>query len=351
VPLAALIPVCLVLLLADQPRAPDSHIIAVSVAPEQACPAARPVTEALAARLPGAVLPYGQGARPGMLRLSITSDATSIRIDLADPDGAPLLHRVIAPARAPGECAPLADTIALIIERYWREVGYDAPPLQPPAPPTPPPPPPPPPPAPAPVVTPAATVEKQAPPPTHERAQAPVPLRLSVAAAIAGRAGNEGARDGSASIVVAAQSRVGVRVSAGVSTGATAPVDAQRDASFRRYPLRLGAYLPLSIGLGHLEPGVGFDMDLISAAIPGDAGLLRSPSSCSGGLCWAPGGDLALGWSIASPHHVYVRALARAGLSASYNFAPMNGDVKGDPFWRTPSTYLELGVESGLWFP
>ena len=104
---AALIPIY-VFALADQLRAPDSHIIAVSVAPEQACPASRQVTEALSARLPGVVLPFGQAARPGMVRLGVTIDATGIRIDLADPDGAPLLHRAL-PARGPGECAALAD--------------------------------------------------------------------------------------------------------------------------------------------------------------------------------------------------------------------------------------------------
>src|SRR3954471_8557055 len=147
-------------MLADQLRAPDSHIIAVSVAPEQACPASRQVTEALSARLPGVVLPSGQAARPGMVRLVVTVDATGVRIDLSDAEGAPLLHRAL-PARGPDECAALADTIALIIERYWREVGYDAPPLQAPAAPPPPAAPPAPPRAPEPAVTPPAIVEKQ----------------------------------------------------------------------------------------------------------------------------------------------------------------------------------------------
>src|SRR5262249_26051562 len=92
---AALIPVsALVLLLAEPARAADPPLIAVSVAPDQVCPGARQVTDALVARLPGIVLPHGQAARPGMLRLAVVSDgAGSIRIDLADPDGAPLLHR------------------------------------------------------------------------------------------------------------------------------------------------------------------------------------------------------------------------------------------------------------------
>ena len=346
---AALIPVY-VLALADQLRAPDSHIIAVSVAPEQACPAPRQVTEALSARLPGVVLPFGQAARPGMVRLGVTVDATGIRIDLADPDGAPLLHRAL-PARGPTECAALADTIALIIERYWREVGYDAPPLQAPAaptPPAPPPPVPPPPRPPEPTVTPAVTVAKQIAPPVERRPTAGVPLSLALAAAIAGRAGDAGARDASAMLAFSLEARIGIRLSAGVSTSTVSALDATRQGTFRHFPLRLGAYWPVPLGVGQLEPGLGLDLDLISVSIPNDAPQLGSPSACAGGLCRSAGADLALGWSVASTHHVYLRALARAGLSASYDFVTR---VNGDPIWRTPSTYLEVAVESGLRFP
>src|SRR4051812_8502244 len=339
-----------VLALADQLRAPDSHIIAVSVAPEQACPASRQVTEALSARLPGVVLPDGQAARPGMVRLGVTVDGTGIRIDLADPDGAPLLHRAL-PVRGPGECAALADTIALIIERYWREVGYDAPPLQAPAAPTPPAPPPPalsPPRPPEPTVTPAVTVEKHVAPPVERRPTSSVPLSLALAAAVAGRAGDGGARDASAMLAFNVEGRVGIRLSAGVSTNAVGPPDAVRQAAFRRFPLRLGAYWPLPLGVGQLEPGLGLDLDLISVSIPKDGPQLGWPSSCSGGLCRSAGADLALGWSVASTHHVYLRALARAGLATAYDFVTA---MNGDPIWRTPSTYLEVAVESGLRFP
>ena len=349
---AALLPVGIMLLLADQARAADAHVIAVSVAPEQTCPAPRQVTDALAARLPGTVLPPGQPARPGMLRLAIASDASGgIRLDLADPDGAPLLHRVLAPTRGPGECAALADTIALIIERYWREVGYDAPPLAPPSPA----PPPLPPPAPAPPPTAAAAEITRAAP---ESTEPPHPgflssLRWSIAAAIAGRAGNEGAIDAAASIAVGAEGRIGVRLSAGVSSETTSSVRLGQ-AEFRRFPFRLGGYVPIRVGVGQLEPGLGLDLDLINFAVRGNSGVrdLQTPASCSDRLCWAPGADLALGWSYVSSHHVYVRALGRLGVAASYTFsqsepAPMTSAATS----RTPSTYLEVGLESGLWFP
>jgi hypothetical protein len=349
---AALFPVGVMLLFAHQARAADPHVIAVNVAPEQTCPAPRQVTDALAARLPGTVLPPGQPAKPGMLRLAIATDASgSIRLDLADPDGAPLLHRVLAPTRGPGECAALADTIALIIERYWRDVGYDAPPLAPPSPPAPPPPPPAPPPSPtaaAAVITRAAPESTEAPHPGFLRS-----LRWSVAAAIAGRAGDEGVRDMAVSIAVGAEGRIGIRLSAGVSSGTTTAVRLGQ-ADFRRFPLRLGGYLPIRVGVGQLEPGLGLDLDLINFAVRGNSGVrgFQTPASCSDRLCGAPGADLALGWSYVSSHHIYVRALGRLGVAASYTFsesdpAPMTSAAS----WRTPSTYLEVGLESGLWFP
>ena len=346
---AALIPGLVLLLAGDQLRAPDSHVIAVSGALDQSCPAARQVTDALAARLPGFVLPNGQAARPGMLRLAVATDASGIRIDLADPDGAPLLHRVLAVARGPAECAALADTIALIIERYWREVGFDAPPLPPPSPPSPPPPAPAPPPPVAPAA-PAAVVESH---PAPGSETTPGVLRWSLGVALAGRAGDSGARDASALVAVATEGRVGFRLSGGVANGTTAGIG-DGEADFRRFPVRLGGYIPIRLPAGQLEPGLGLDLDLISYATHGNngSGALRSPSLCSASLCLAPGADLALGWSFVPVHHVFVRALGRAGASKSYDFVAQNRVTQiGEPIWRTPGTYLELAVESGLWFP
>ena len=78
----------------------------------------------------------------------------------------------------------------------------------------------------------------------------------------------------------------------------------------------------MPLGVGQLEPGLGLDLDLISVSIPTMmARQLRLAVAVLRAACVAaPGADLALGWSVASTHHVYLRALARAGLSASYDF-------------------------------
>jgi hypothetical protein len=348
-----------VLLLADSSRAADAHLIAVSVPPDQTCPAPRQVTDALITRLPGVVLPHGQPARPGMLRLAVATDAAGgIRLDLSDPDGAPLLHRVLAVTRGPGECAALADTIALIIERYWREVGYDAPPTPPPAPPAPPSPPPPPSP-PAPV---ARSPEPPAPPPAAVETRrpasprvAPTPgaaLRWSLAAAVAARAGDADARDESLLLALSTEGRVGVRLSGGASNGTTIVTGTQSRAEFRRLPLRLGGYWPIPVGYGQLEPGLGVNFDLISFRGIRTSGGATNPMSsglCSGQFCASPSVDLALGWAFALPHHLFLRALGRGGVTLiPYNFEAV---PNGDPIWRTPSTYIEVGIECGLWFP
>jgi hypothetical protein len=122
-------------------------------------------------------------------------------------------------------------------------------------------------------------------------------------------------------------------------------------AEFRRFPLRVGGYVPIRIGIGQLEPGLGLDFDLISFAMHRSDGSGSSPSPsrlCSHRLCGSPSVDLALGWAFAFTHHVYLRALARGGATVvPYNFVAENGD----PIWRTPGTYLEVALESGLWFP
>ena len=139
--------------------------------------------------------------------------------------------------------------------------------------------------------------------------------RLALAAAVAGRAGDAGARDASAMIAFGVEGRIGIRLSAGVSNGTVAALDVMRQAAFRRFPLRLGAYWPMPLGVGpaRTRSGIRSGPDFLVDPRTMAATSWRSPSSCSGGLCRSAGADLALGWSVASTHHVYVRALARAG--------------------------------------
>ncbi|HVZ71178.1 MAG TPA: hypothetical protein VHJ20_02285, partial [Polyangia bacterium] len=112
------------------------------------CPSPRQVSDALARLAPGLVaqddaappLPVpdaGVAPPPTNLRLAVSgTPAGDVRIDLTDARGELVLRRLLkAPERAQlSDCTALAETTALIVERYLREVGYEAPPLPPPAP-------------------------------------------------------------------------------------------------------------------------------------------------------------------------------------------------------------------------
>jgi hypothetical protein len=310
--------------------------------PDDGCPSPRQVVEALGAHLPGVALPLGQAPGPSALRLRVATDAAGVtRLDLGDAQGETVLHRAFVPADRMPACEALAETVALVIERYWREVGYDVPPLELPPPTPPAPPPPTPPPAPPP---------SRATGPEPRSGPSPAPAWRWSVGGLASVRSDHGAL-GAAGLAVGVQGRIGLRLS-GQITEADATTFSFATAHFRRYPLRLGAFLPLRVGLGQLEPGIGLDWEEISLGLThvtaGPNATLAHNSLCTGAFCASPGVDLALGWSAWSTHHVFVRALARAAVAVPYRFTAAQS---GATVWSTPRTYLEAGIECGVWFP
>ncbi|HVR03549.1 MAG TPA: hypothetical protein VMT47_15535, partial [Polyangia bacterium] len=110
---------------------------------------------ALGARMPGVVAQSPEpDARPFRLRLTLSAQGVA-RVALTDAEGALRLERELdlpkggAAAGTPRDradaCAALAETVALIVERYMRHIGYHEPPppalIEPNAVPPPPPPP------------------------------------------------------------------------------------------------------------------------------------------------------------------------------------------------------------------
>jgi hypothetical protein len=304
--------------------------------PDDGCPSPRQVADALGAHLPGVVLPLGQAPGPTALRLGVAADPSgAIRVDLTDASGETELHRALSPTeRVRGaDCPALAETVALIVERYWREVGYDLPPLERPKSP---------PPAPAP--PPATSLEAAPPREPAQRPPAAGSWLWAVGAAGAERAG--GGTVASLGLAAGVEHRIGLRLSGGITESDAVPL-AYATGHFRRYPLRLGAYLPVRLGPGQLEPGLGLDLEEISVGLSDvTAGAYLAPTSlCRGVFCASPGVDLALGWSAWSTHHVFVRALTRAQASVSYRFV-----ADGKVIWSTPATYAEFALECGAWF-
>jgi hypothetical protein len=330
--------------------------ILMAAGPDDGCPSPHQLADALSTHLPGMVLPLGHATGPTTLRLAVTTDgAGAMRLDLSDPDGGPLLHRWLpANERAKGgDCPALAETAALIVERYWHEVGYDVPIETPATPPKPPPPKatsPPPPPPPKPEPPPPPTVEARPRPP--ERAAEPAPPSEPLpppgwwlGAGAGGVLTESSGRNGAVSLAIGVERpvfrrRLGLRLSAGVERSFS--VDwTTGQASIRQVPVRMGAYLPIGLGFGQLEPGIGIDLDVISVAFShGTASTTEMRA--------APGADVALAWALPMPHDIYLRALTQAGIAVPYNLVTALNNMT---IFTSPRFDLLLGLELGVWFP
>jgi hypothetical protein len=146
----------------------EIDLAGISSGPE-ACPTQDQLAEALEARMPGVVARGAREANPNLLRLGLTMSPEGVaRVTMTDATGGLRLERDLdlpksgatgpagaagspgtSAARERGSCAALAETVALIVERYMRHIGYHEPPPPtlvepPPAPPPPAPPPAPP---------------------------------------------------------------------------------------------------------------------------------------------------------------------------------------------------------------
>ena len=354
------------------PAALPAYAIAIlmTAGPDEGCPSPRQVAEALGAHLPGMVLPLGHATGPTTLRLTVTTDAVgTMRLDLLDPEGGPLLHRWLPASEHAhgGDCPALAETAALIVERYWHEVGYDVPIETPPAPK------PPPPRATSPpkALEPPKPLEapKPAPPPTAEpparaeparvesrpggepaaSAQPLPPPRSMVGLAAGGLFPSAEARTAWATLALAVERsafrrRVGLRLSAGAETGVVTILLPTGNADVRQFPVRMGAYLPIALGFGQLEPGIGLDLDVVAVDFTGQ------PPGRPQRSTWvaSPGVDAALGWALLLPHAVYLRALAEAVTSVPYQVVTASNHTG---IFDTPRFELSLGLEFGAWFP
>ena len=299
------------------------------------CPAPAPLAAALNALMPG-LAPATPSALPLALatggRLAVTTTPEGdVRVDLFDAQGEVALHRILpAPphGRAP-DCPALAETIALIVERYLHDVGYEAPPLPPPAPKQEPP---------APAAEPAPTTVVVAPPPPPPAPRALWRLGLAGGA----RVGDAGGFDSDADVALGVESTAsgahwGARLVAGYAPPAVARW-ADKTATLRRVPMRVGLFLAVPLGPGQLEPGLGAGADLyiVSVSGPGADSHVRA----------APFGDAAVGYALTVAGPVYLRVLSRIALAVPYTFAAL----EVPEVWGTPRVYGEAGVELGFAF-
>ncbi len=148
------------LLASASPDAPAYEIDVADVSnAADACPTQDQLAEALDARMPGVVSrgPREPGATSLRLGLALAPDGVT-RVTVTDATGALRLERDLdlpksgsprEPHERAGPCGAIAETVALIVERYMRHIGYHEPPplalVEPPPAPAPPAVPPPPP--------------------------------------------------------------------------------------------------------------------------------------------------------------------------------------------------------------
>lgn len=209
---------------------------------DDGCPSARQVSDALALRIPGVIAPASRPLPAGVLELELDPGAATVRFALRDHTGEVRLRRELAAAP---ECAALADTIGLIVDRFLQDIGYLGPP------------------APLPLLPSEPRKNSEPPPPAP-----PLPRTLGGAQIHLGlRASAE--QDALFEIGVGASLRQ-VRWFEQLEVGYVPEQRAVQgivgeEASLWRIPLRLSLFHVRSAGPGFLEPGVGLGLDLLQA--------------------------------------------------------------------------------------
>ena len=314
-------------------------LVVAPTGPDDGCPSARQVTEAMQARFPASVLPADPASsqnRPDVLRalLDIAPDATVVRFSLIDARGDTQLRRTLpAPGRGrpPSDCVALADTLAAIVERYLGFISYesseaDVPivraPAAEPAPP-----------APAAPAVPAVPV-------------APRPRAGLVLIGAGWRMVSEGqsapeGRVGAGLELTRSPRRVAGFLTLGLSPGVSGSFtrDGQmRSATLRRFPARVGALLELPAGPGLVEPALELGLDLLVLSVKG-------PESASYGV--ASGVDAAVGYRLPT-RSLYVKPKAAIGLTiVRHNIF---SDESSQPVFQTPRATASFGIETGVIF-
>jgi hypothetical protein len=318
-------------------------LVVAPTGPDDGCPSARQVTEAMQARFPSSVLPADPASsqpgwsatRPDVLRaiLDIAPDGTVVRFSLIDARGDTQLRRTLpAPGRGrpPSDCVALADTLAAIVERYLGFISYESSEADVPI-----------------VRAPAASPAPSLP----AAPAAPVALRPRAGLVLVGagwRMVSEGqsapeGRVGAVLELTRSPRRVAGLLTVGVSPGVSGSFtrDGQmRNATLRRFPARVGALLELPAGPGLIEPALELGVDLLVLS------LANGPESASFGV--DTGVDAAVGYRLPMTRSLYVKPKAAIGLMiVRHN---VFSDENSQPVFQTPRATASFGIETGVIF-
>jgi hypothetical protein len=302
---------------------------------DDTCPSARQVTEALQAHLPGQVIPErgGAAARGDLLRaqLDVAADGTVVRFSLTDAQGVVQLKRALpAPGRGrpAADCVALAETLAVIVERYFSSVPLETEETEPPPPPEPPP-----------VVAPPPVVVAPPPPP---------PPGPSLFVGSAWRATPEKTALfelglGAALNLTRGRIRLAALLRLGLEQGQTAT--ARGDAlALRRFAGRAGLLVALPAGPGTFEPTleVGADTYL---------GTFTTTTRETQSLRASPVAEAQLAYRVALGSFLYLRPRAGGGFAiVQYDLVPVGPNPAPSAILKTPAWFSTIGLDVGLVF-
>ncbi|HET6282456.1 MAG TPA: hypothetical protein VFH73_15945, partial [Polyangia bacterium] len=309
------------------------------------CPTARQVGDSLTARMPGIVAASAPATGARTLRLALTQvGPNTVRLVLSDTADLVVLERVLdlgprqanQPERPAAECAALADTVALIVERYLREIGYrPAPKASSAAPPA--------------EAPPTATSSPRAgvPPSTTPAGRAGLFFGVgsNMATPITGRADHS---QRTLSVELAGElhlRRIAFSASAGVGEATRTPPVPQTDSGTLQLlpmPLRLGAAVRVVAGPGYLLPRVGAGVDVLWISTTGIAG--QHP-----GTAFEPVIEAGAAYLLPLGARFYVKVQALSVVSLfPHDFAL--GPEPAPFIFRTARAYVRGGLELGVAF-
>jgi hypothetical protein len=348
--------------------------------PAAGCPRRRDVVASLEACLPGVTRTGAGAGNMRRLQVEATDVPGVVQLRLFDDREVVALERRLGGAASSGGggCEALAEAVALVVDRYLREIGYRPPAAS--VPPTPEPPP-------TNEVGDAATVAATPPsvaaasvdsPAAAPVAAQPIPSPSAIPAATittrkpsspstatpsapasalyaglgggarlgpSGATGSDGDSGGRGELFLRAGGHAGhwlAELGAGASSELAVAVAGAPGAELRlrAFPLRLGVGGWWAAPAGALIATAGISADLVQFRALGLADART-------GVRFDPAAELGVGYFFDLG-----RLFVRASLGGGLTLAPRDFDVgRGDPVYRTPAGYVRSHVEVGwiLW--
>jgi hypothetical protein len=234
----------------------ETHAVAVRPEAQPGCPGAREVEAALTSRLPRSVVPMERAAEQGALVLELDKDDLgAATLSLTDGQGRERLHRTLELPAGSKDCNALAETAALIVERFLVTLEYQPPP----------------------------------PPPAPEPPPAPPPRRWEVSVASSWRPGSDGwgAFELGGRVGRSLHRRLMLALGVGVGGWSNAIPSGslyRGEARQRRFPLELGVWWSTPPAFAELQIGGGGTLDITRTYARGD---LEEQETLPGPALWA----------------------------------------------------------------